>query len=209
MIGRVPFICMLWQIKSPSPICHTIRHTCKFLFINKFKLAVTDVTDFCRKTSLLLPTKKAPVLSLKGRYLFWKALDLLKNVLVFWGGILDLSAMISHTYAFIVLYVCVAPCGMYVKKRAFWYEIRHNVHKFIVKWCGGLQKRNSWVQKWELFSILFIIPYLCRVFHADTSVREVWESGKYIYIEKTFTWRFVLGTLKLRKFLTLPQTKQQ
>lgn len=91
--------------------------------------------------------KKAPVLSLKGRYLFWKALDLLKNVLVFWGGILDLSAMISHTYAFIVLYVCVAPCGMYVKKRAFWYEIRHNVHKFIVKWCGGLQKRNSWVQK--------------------------------------------------------------
>ena len=40
--------------------------------------------------------------------------------------------MISHTYAFIVLYVCVAPCGMYVKKRAFWYEIRHNVHKFIV-----------------------------------------------------------------------------
>mgnify|MGYP000011810235 FL=1 len=64
-------------------------------------------------------------------------------------------------------------------------------------------------KKWELFSILFIIPYLCRVFHADTSVREVWESGKYIYIEKTFTWRFVLGTLKLRKFLTLPQTKQQ
>ena len=45
-------------------------------------------------------------------------------------------------------------------------------------------------KKWELFSILFIIPYLCRVFHADTSVREVWESGKYIYIEKTFTWRF-------------------
>ena len=41
-------------------------------------------------------------------------------------------------------------------------------------------------KKWELFSILFIIPYLCRVFHADTSVREVWESGKYIYIEKTF-----------------------
>ena len=54
-------------------------------------------------------------------------------------------------------------------------------------------------KKWELFSILFIIPYLSRVFQADTSVRGVWESGKYIYIEKTFTWRFVLGTLKLRK----------
>ena len=45
--------------KSPSHICHTIRHTYKFLFINKFKLAVTDVTDFYRKTSLLLPTKKS------------------------------------------------------------------------------------------------------------------------------------------------------
>ena len=69
MIGRVPFYLYVVTDKSPSPICHTIRHTCKFLFINKFKLAVTDVTDFCRKTSLLLPTKKAPVLSLKGRYL--------------------------------------------------------------------------------------------------------------------------------------------
>ena len=27
--------------------------------------------------------------------------------------------MISHTYAFIVLYVCVAPCGMYVKNACF------------------------------------------------------------------------------------------
>lgn len=35
------------------------RLECKFLFINKFKLAVTDVTDFYRKTSLLLPTKKS------------------------------------------------------------------------------------------------------------------------------------------------------
>lgn len=50
--------------------------------------------------------------------------------------------MISHTYAFIVLYVCVAPCGMYVKKRAFWYEIRHNVHKFIVKMMWRITKKK-------------------------------------------------------------------
>lgn len=153
--------------------------------------------------------KKAPVLSLKGRYLFWKALDLLKKrpCLLRWN-----SGSFGHDFTYVRIHSPVRMCGSLRdvrKKRAFWYEIRHYVHKFIVKMMWRITKRNSWVQKWELFSILFIIPYLCRVFHADTSVREVWESGKYIYIEKTFTWRFVLGTLKLRKFLTLPQTKQQ
>ena len=33
----------------PSPICHTIRHACKCLFISKSKLSVTDVTDFYEK----------------------------------------------------------------------------------------------------------------------------------------------------------------
>ena len=35
--------------KSPSHICHTIRHTSKHLFINKLKTTVTDVTDFYEK----------------------------------------------------------------------------------------------------------------------------------------------------------------
>ena len=70
MIGRVPFYLYVVTDKSPSPICHTIRHTCKFLFINKFKLAVTDVTDFAEKLLCYSLLKKAPVLSLKGRYLF-------------------------------------------------------------------------------------------------------------------------------------------
>ena len=55
MIGRVPFYLYVVTDKSPSPICHTIRHTCKFLFINKFKLAVTDVTDFYRKNFFVTP----------------------------------------------------------------------------------------------------------------------------------------------------------
>lgn len=59
MIGRVPFYLYVVTDKKSVTYCHTIRHTCKFLFINKFKLAVTDVTDFYRKTSLLLPTKKS------------------------------------------------------------------------------------------------------------------------------------------------------
>ena len=43
--------------KSPSHICHTIRHTSKHLFINKLKTTVTDVTDFYEKNFFLsLPT---------------------------------------------------------------------------------------------------------------------------------------------------------
>ena len=163
---------MLWQI-NPSPICHTIRHTCKFLFINKFKLAVTDVTDFLpEKTSLLLPTKKSscsfpkrPLSFLKSSWSFEK------NVLVFWGGILDLSAMISHTYAFIVLYVCVALRDVR-KKACFLVRDKTQCAQIYCKNdVADYKKEIHGYKKWELFSILFIIPYLCRVFHADTSVR--------------------------------------
>ena len=38
--------------------------------------------------------------------------------------------------------------------------------------CGGLQKKKFiGIKNGNYFSILFIIPYLCRVFHADTFVR--------------------------------------
>lgn len=201
---------MLWQIKSPSPICHTIRHTCKFLFINKFKLAVTDVTDFCRKTSLLLPTKKSscsfpkrPLSFLKSSWSFEKRPCLLR-----WN-----SGSFGHDFTYVRIHSPVRMCGSLrdVRKKAC-FLVRDKTQCAQI-YCkndvADYKKEIHGYKKWELFSILFIIPYLCRVFHADTSVREVWESGKYIYIEKTFTWRFVLGTLKLRKFLTLPQTKQQ
>ena len=49
MIGRVPFYLYVVTDKSPSHICHTIRHTSKHLFINKLKTTVTDVTDFYEK----------------------------------------------------------------------------------------------------------------------------------------------------------------
>ena len=154
--------------------------------------------------------KKAPVLSLKGRYLFWKALDLLKKrpCLLRWN-----SGSFGHDLTYVRIHSPVRMCGSLrdVRKKAC-FLVRDKTQCAQI-YCkndvADYKKEIHGYKKWELFSILFISPYLCRVFHADTSVREVWESGKYIYIEKTFTWRFVLGTLKLRKFLTLPQTKQQ
>ena len=154
--------------------------------------------------------KKAPVLSLKGRYLFWKALDLLKKrpCLLRWN-----SGSFGHDFTYVRIHSPVRMCGSLrdVRKKAC-FLVRDKTQCAQI-YCkndvADYKKEIHGYKKWELFSILFIIPYLCRVFHADTSVRGVWVSGKYIYIEKTFTWRFVLGTLKLRKFLTLPQTKQQ
>ena len=144
--------------------------------------------------------KKAPVLSLKGRYLFWKALDLLKKrpCLLRWN-----SGSFGHDFTYVRIHSPVRMCGSLrdVRKKAC-FLVRDKTQCAQI-YCkndvADYKKEIHGYKKWELFSILFIIPYLCRVFHADTSVREVWESGKYIYIEKTFTWRFVLGTLKLRK----------
>lgn len=123
------------------------------------------------------------------------------------------SGSFGHDFTYVRIHSPVRMCGSLrdVRKKAC-FLVRDKTQCAQI-YCkndvADYKKEIHGYKKWELFSILFIIPYLCRVFHADTSVRGVWESGKYIYIEKTFTWRFVLGTLKLRKFLTLPQTKQQ
>lgn len=171
---------------------------------------MTDVTDFCRKTSLLLPTKKSSCSFPKRPLSFLKTLDLLKKrpCLLRWN-----SGSFGHDFTYVRIHSPVRMCGSLrdVRKKAC-FLVRDKTQCAQI-YCkndvADYKKEIHGYKKWELFSILFIIPYLCRVFHADTSVRGVWESGKYIYIEKTFTWRFVLGTLKLRKFLTLPQTKQQ
>lgn len=121
------------------------------------------------------------------------------------------SGSFGHDFTYVRIHSPVRMCGSLrdVRKKAC-FLVRDKTlcaQIYCKNDVADYKKEIHGYKKWELFSILFIIPYLCRVFHADTSVREVWESGKYIYIEKTFTWRFVLGTLKLRKFLTLPQTK--
>ena len=127
--------------------------------------------------------------------------------------VLEERTSFGHDFTYVRIHSPVRMCGSLrdVRKKAC-FLVRDKTQCAQI-YCkndvADYKKEIHGYKKWELFSILFIIPYLCRVFHADTSVRGVWESGKYIYIEKTFTWRFVLGTLKLRKFLTLPQTKQQ
>ena len=116
------------------------------------------------------------------------------------------SGSFGHDFTYVRIHSPVRMCGSLrdVRKKAC-FLVRDKTQCAQI-YCkndvADYKKEIHGYKKWELFSILFIIPYLCRVFHADTSVRGVWESGKYIYIEKTFTWRFVLGTLKLRKFLT-------
>ena len=201
---------MLWQIK--------VRHTSVTLSVTLVSICLLISLSllwqmwqtFIEKLLCYSLLKKAPVLSLKGRYLFWKALDLLKKrpCLLRWN-----SGSFGHDFTYVRIHSPVRMCGSLrdVRKKAC-FLVRDKTQCAQI-YCkndvADYKKEIHGYKKWELFSILFIIPYLCRVFHADTSVREVWESGKYIYIEKTFTWRFVLGTLKLRKFLTLPQTKQQ
>lgn len=86
--------------------------------------------------------KKAPVLSLKGRYLFWKALDLLKKrpCLLRWN-----SGSFGHDFTYVRIHSPVRMCGSLRdvrKKRAFWYEIRHYVHKFIVKMMWRITKKK-------------------------------------------------------------------
>ena len=114
------------------------------------------------------------------------------------------SGSFGHDFTYVRIHSPVRMCGSLrdVRKKAC-FLVRDKTQCAQI-YCkndvADYKKEIHGYKKWELFSILFIIPYLCRVFHADTSVRGVWESGKYIYIEKTFTWRFVLGTLKLRKF---------
>lgn len=140
--------------------------------------------------------KKAPVLSLKGRYLFWKALDLLKKrpCLLRWN-----SGSFGHDFTYVRIHSPVRMCGSLrdVRKKAC-FLVRDKTQCAQI-YCkndvADYKKEIHGYKKWELFSILFIIPYLCRVFHADTSVRGVMGEWKiHIYRKDVYlafcSWHF-------------------
>ena len=141
--------------------------------------------------------KKAPVLSLKGRYLFWKALDLLKKrpCLLRWN-----SGSFGHDLTYVRIHSPVRMCGSLrdVRKKAC-FLVRDKTQCAQI-YCkndvADLQKRNSWVQKmgiifYSIYNSVSLPCFPCWYFRKGGM-----GEWKYIYIEKTFTWRFVLGTFE-------------